>query len=100
MNMNNRKYKVKLVRQYRKYLVSANEVNTCVFIDTSLSSGHNAALYTLAPAYNTRRAHFGKHALVMRNANSDVDIYSATTNTDTRYLSTSPANGRSYYLLL
>lgn len=42
-----------------------------------------ATLYTLAPAHNATLAHFDKQDLVMRNANSDVDIYSTTANTDT-----------------
>ncbi|KAL4715864.1 hypothetical protein ACJJTC_014596 [Scirpophaga incertulas] len=47
-----------------------------------------ATLYALAPVH----AADDKHPLVMRNANSDVDIYSETAN-NTLYLYTSRANG-------
>lgn len=43
----------------------------------------------MAPAHDATLAHFDKQDLVMRNANSDVDIYTSTANTDTRYLSNS-----------
>lgn len=48
----------------------------------------------------TARANFVKQTLVMRNAHSDVDIDRATTNTDSRYLSSSQANGVSCHLTL
>lgn len=44
-------------------------------------------------AYTRTPAVLDKQALVMRNANSDVDIYTNRANTDTRYLSNSRANG-------
>lgn len=54
----------------------------------------------MAPAHDALLAHFDKQSLVMRNANSDVDIYTTTANTDTRYLSDSQLMAAPTYYII